>query len=137
MRVIILTREKVAKIKKVDSKKVDHQFRKATYIIDSKRVQNYKNEDGLIQGAELIYFEDNPNPVHHEDEPEDLSGNYLDDVVLINFIQQTTDTFRNWNPPSLGFLKWFAENPSRIPFTLMFGVVAYTMIKNWLQTGGF
>lgn len=133
MRAIILTRDKKAIFKRINSKKVDFEFRKATFILDSNRVQNYKNEAGQIQGAELIFFEDNPNPVSFEEEPEDLSGDYLDDVVLINFIQQTTDTARNWNPIDFGFITWFIKEPQRIPFALMVILVAWTLIRNYMS----
>lgn len=132
MRAIILTREKKALRKKINSKKVDYEFRNATYILDSNRVQNYKNEAGQIKGSELIFFEDNPNPLSWEEKPRDLSGDYLDDVVLINFIQQTTDTWRLWNPIDLGFLKWFTESPVRLPFFLMALLVAWTLIKDYM-----
>lgn len=152
MRAIILTRDKKAKIKNVDSKRSDYEFRKAVYILDPTRVQNYQDPDGKITGQELIFFEENPNPLSHESrttetEPEkegdkgkkqlDLSAKYLDDVVIINFIQQTTDTFGKWNMPSFGFLTWFVETPSRIPFVLMAVLVAWTLITNYLAGGSF
>jgi hypothetical protein len=135
LRAIILTRDKKATIKNVDSKRSDYEFRKAVYILDPNRVQNFQDPNGEITGQELIFFEENPNPLSHEDEPEDLSSQYLDDVVIINFIQQTTDTFGKWNMPSFGFLTWFIETPSRIPFVLMAGLVAWTLIKNYLAGG--
>ena len=135
MRAIILTRDKKAIRKRINSKNIDMEFRKATYILDPNRVQNFRDKKGRIEGQELIFFEDNPNPVSYEEKPEDLSGAYLDNVVLINFIQQTTDTFGKWNMPDFGF-GWLLANPSRIPFLLMFGFVAYTLIKNYLAGGG-
>lgn len=132
MRAIILTREKKAIFKNIDSKKIDFEFRNATFILDSNRVQNYKNEAGQIKGAELIFFEDNPNPLSWEEKPKDLSGEYLDDMVVINFIQQATDTFRVWNPIDLSFLSWFIKNPTRIPFVLMFLAVAWTLIRDYM-----
>jgi hypothetical protein len=132
MRAIILTREKKAIFKKLDSKKIDFEFRNATFILDSNRVQNYKNQAGQIKGAELIFFEDNPNPLSWEEKPEDLSSDYLDDVVVINFIQQATDSFRVWNPIDLSFLTWFIKNPSRIPFVLMALTVAYTLFRDYM-----
>lgn len=149
MRAIILTRDKKAKIKKVDSKRSDYEFRKSVYILDPARVQNYQDPDGKITGQELIFFEDNPNPLSHETstneeekkdnngEPkQDLSSEYLDDIVIINFIQQTTDTFGKWNMPNFGFLTWFIETPSRIPFVLMVVLVGWTLIKNYFFGGG-
>ena len=146
MRAIILTRDKKAIIKNVDSKRSDYEFRKAVYILDPTRVQNYQGPDGKITDQELIFFEENPNPLSHESEKKesdngesqtDLSSEYLDDVVIINFIQQTTDTFGKWNMPSFGFLTWFIETPSRIPFVLMVGLVAWTLITNYLAGGSF
>lgn len=137
MRAIILTRDKKAILKEVDSKRSDYEFRKAVYILDPNRVQNHQDPDGKITGQELIFFEENPNPLSHEETPKDLSSEYLDDVVIINFIQQTTDTFGKWNMPSFGFLTWFIETPSRIPFVLMVVLVAYTLITNFLAGGGF
>jgi len=130
LRVIILTRDKKAEIRNVNATKTDYEFRNSTYILEPDRVQNYRSETGLIAGQELIFFENNPNPINHQSEPTDLSGTYLDDVVVINFIQQATDTFGKWDLPSLGFLKWFIETPMRIPFVLMVLAVAWTLIKN-------
>ena len=115
---------------------MDFSYRNSTYIIDPTRVQNYKDKDGNLVGSELIFYEDNPNPINNLEVSEDLSGKYLDDVVLINFIQQTTDTEKNWNPPDLGFIKWFFDTHERIPLFLMAGFVAWTLLKNWIMTGG-
>ena len=137
MRAILLTRDKRAIIKKINSKSNDWQFRKSIYILDPKRVQNYRkmgHED--VSGAELIFFEDNPNPVNHETKPKDLSASYLDDVVVINFIQQTTDTFGKWNP-SFGLLGWISANMSRMPYFIMLMFVAWTLIKNYFVGGSF
>ncbi len=135
MRAIVLTRDKKAIIKNVDSKRGDWEFRKSVYILDPNRVQNFRDPAGEITGQELIFFEENPNPLNHEDEPKDLSSKYLDNVVIINFIQQTTDTFGQWNMPSFGFLSWFIETPSRIPFALMIGLVVWTLVSNYFTTG--
>ncbi len=135
MRAIVLTRDKKAIIKKVDSKKSDWGFRKSVYILDPNRVQNFRDPSGKITGQELIFFEENPNPLNHEASPADLSSKYLDNIVIINFIQQTTDTFGKWDMPNFGFLTWFIETPSRIPFVLMVGLVAWTLITNYLATG--
>lgn len=136
MRAIVLTRDKKAIIKKVDSKRSDWEFRKSVYILDPNRVQNFRDPAGEITGQELIFFEENPNPLNHEDKPKDLSSEYLDTAVIINFIQQTTDTYGKWNMPSFGFLSWFIETPARIPFTLMAGLVAWTLISNYFWGGG-
>lgn len=135
MRAIVLTRDKKAIIKNVDSKRSDWEFRKSVYILDPNRVQNFRDPAGEITGQELIFFEENPNPLNHEDKPKDLSSEYLDKAVIINFIQQTTDTYGKWNMPSFGFLYWFLETPSRIPFVLMAGLIAWTLISNYLSGG--
>ena len=133
----ILTRGKKAIRKDVDSKRGDYEFRKSVYILDPTRVQNYQNSNGAIEGQQLLFFEDNPNPLTSTvdpitKKPKDLSEEYLEDVVLINFIQQTTDTFGKWNMPSFGFLSWFTANPTRIPFALMLMAIAYTLIADYL-----
>jgi hypothetical protein len=134
MRAIILTRDKQAIFKRINSKRVDFEFRKATYILEASRVQNFKDKAGQLQGAELIFFEDNPNPVSHEEKPDDLSGAYLNNVVVVNFIQQATDTMGNWNLGGLGFGFLF-DKPSRIPIYLMVLYVGYVLLRNYL-TGG-
>lgn len=136
MRAILLTRDKKAIRKTIDSNRNDWEFRKSVYILEPGRVQNYKEDFGAISGSELIFFEENPNPLSYESDPEDLSADYLDDVVIINFIQQTTDTVGKWNMPGLGFLGWFFEAPSRIPMSMMFGYVIYIIIKNQFFGGG-
>jgi len=136
LRAIILTRNKKAIIKKVKTKNNDYEFRKAVYILDSKRVQNYTVSGSKISGAQLIFFEDNPNPINHEEKPVDLSDKYLDDVVVINFIQQTTDTFGKWGG-DLGIFAWLGANISRFPYFIMFGLIAWTLVKNWLVGGNF
>jgi hypothetical protein len=136
MRTIILTRDKKALIKNVDSKNVDHDFRDSLYILESTRVQNYTGKKGELEGTELIFFEDNPNPLTHEESPIDLSETYLDDVVVVNFIQQTTDTFGwkfGWD--ILSPIKWIIENPVRIPMILMVLAVLGIVIRNLLEGG--
>jgi hypothetical protein len=135
MRTIILTRDKRAIIKKVDAKKSNYDFRKCMYILSPKRVQNYSDRNGVMKGTELIFFEDNPNPITHEEKPEDLSKTFLDDVVVINFIQQTTDTFGKWDMPSLGFISWFTEKPARIPIAFMILAVLFIVARNALESG--
>ena len=151
MRAIMLTRDKKALLNKVNSTRGDYEFRKAVYILEPARVQNYTEEKESIAGQELIFFENNPNPVTFETkapeaktdnetkpvkDPNDLSGKYLDAIVIINFIQQTTDTYGKWNMPNLGFLSWFVKDPSRIPFVLMAGAVVWTILKNIIWGGG-
>ncbi len=146
MRAIILTRDKKARIRAVDSKRSDYEFMKSVYILDPSRVQNYQDPTGRIAGQELIFFEENPNPLRHEikekesdkdNTKSDLSAKYLNDIVIINFIQQTTDTFGKWNMPNFGFLAWFFETPSRIPFVLMAALIAWTLIQSYITGGSF
>ena len=66
MRAIILTRDKKAIRKRVNSKSKDWEFRKSVYILEPGRVQNYTDEGMLISGQELIFFDENPNPLSHE-----------------------------------------------------------------------
>ena len=137
MRAIILTRNKRAIIKRVNSKSNDWEFRKATYILEPSRVQNYRKIDkNKISGSELIFFEENPNPVNHEEKPNDLSSAYLEDVVIINFIQQTTNTFGKWEGGT-GIWTWLGANLSRIPYFVMIGFVAWTLAKNYFAGGSF
>lgn len=137
MRAILLTRDKQAIIKKINAKSNDWEFRKSIYILDPKRVQNYRKiGTEKVSGSQMIFFEDNPNPVNHEEKPEDLSSRYLDDVVVINFIQQTTDTFGKWGM-NFGFLSWISANMSRIPYFVMLGFIAWTLIKNYFVGGSF
>lgn len=137
MRAILLTRNKQAIIKKINAKSNDWEFRKSIYILDPKRVQNYRQKGKeKVSGSQMIFFEDNPNPLNHEENPEDLSSGYLDDVVVINFIQQTTDTFGKWNP-NLGILAWITSNMSRIPFFIMLMFIGWTLIKNYFVGGSF
>lgn len=137
MRAILLTRDKRAIIKKINSKSNDWEFRKSVYILDPKRVQNYRKiGKEAVSGSQMIFFEDNPNPVNHEAQPTDLSSTYLDDVVVINFIQQTTDTFGKWGV-GFGFLGWIGANISRIPYFIMLMFIGWTLLKNYLVGGSF
>jgi hypothetical protein len=133
LRIILLTRDKKALIKKINSKKSNYDFRKSMYILSPKRVQNFSDEKGTIKGTELIFFENNPNPITHEEKPEDLSKTYLDDVIVINFIQQTTDTFGKWDIPSFGFFNWFIEKPARLPIVFMVLSVLFILARNYLE----
>jgi hypothetical protein len=137
MRTIILTRDKKAKIKnRVNVKKSTLDWRNSLYILEPKRVQNYSDNKGKVKGTELVFFEENPNPLTHAEKPEDLSLTYLDDIVIVNLIQQTTGTFGKWDY-NLGFLGWFTASPIRIPALLMLIAVGYIVISNFLSSGAF
>jgi hypothetical protein len=135
MRTIILTRDKKAIIKnRVNVKKSTLDWRNSLYILEQKRVQNYSGRTGKLKGTELIFFEENPNPLTHEEKPKDLSETYLDDIVIVNLIQQTTGTFGKWDY-NFGFLGWFTASPIRIPALLMIIAVGYIILSNFLSSG--
>jgi hypothetical protein len=134
MRVLILKKDRTVKRKNVNPNKRDFEDNKSLYILSPDRIQNYISPNGGLRGAQIIFFEDNPNGLSGEDEPEDKSALFLDDIVKINFIQQATDTFGKWEMPGLN-LSWLWSNPSRLPMILMFLIVAWTLLQNYLSTG--
>lgn len=128
MKIVLLTKERKALFKNGDAKKTDWEFRQAVYVLTPDRIQNFVNKYGMVAGSEIIFFENNPTGVSGKVEQEDKSSAYLDGVVLVNFIQQTTDTFGKWNLPSFN-LKWFIETPSRLPVLLMVGMIIWALFK--------
>jgi hypothetical protein len=134
MRVLILNKDRTVKRKKVNATKRDFEDNRSLYILSPDRIQNYIGPTGMLRGAQIIFFEDNPNGITGKEDPEDKSALFLNDIVKINFIQQATDTFGKWEMPSLN-LSWLWANPSRIPMLLMFLIVAWTLIQNYLATG--
>jgi hypothetical protein len=131
MRVIILTRDKKAIIKKARAKKGFYKWRKQLYVLSSDRVQNFLNRKGKIAGSELIFYENNPNPVTNLKDKNkiDKSKSFLDEIVLINFIEQTTKQIdRDW-----GFIDSigdFFSNPARLIIGLMVLIVILTLMRS-------
>lgn len=135
MNVIILKKDRTAVIRKANPNKRDFEYNKALYILSPDRIHNFESQRGVIMDSEVIFFEDNPNALSGEDNPEDKSQKYLDDVVVTNFIQQATDTYGKWEIPTIPGIGWLFERPERIPLVLMFGWVVWIVIRNMLLGG--
>lgn len=133
MRVLILNKDRTITIKKADSNKKDFEYKKSLYILSPDRIQNYTNHRGTLIGSEIIFFEDNPNGLTNDKEGTDKSEIYLDDIVVINFIQQATDTFGKWDLPKLN-LGWIFDNPGKIPMILMIGWVLWILFKEYFMS---
>lgn len=131
MKVIILRKDRTAKERTANPNKRDFEVNRSLYILSPDRIQNFVDRNGSLQGAEIIFFEDNPNGLTGIDDPEDKSASFLDDIVKINFIQQATDTFGKWEAPNIN-LGWLWSNPSRLPMIFMFLIVAWVLIQNYL-----
>lgn len=131
MRVIILRKDRTAQFKTANPKRPDYELEKSLYILSPDRIKNWTNKHGVHEGAQIIFFEDNPNGLTSKAKAEDKSLTYLDDIVKINFIQQATDTMGKWNLPSVN-LKWLFERPERIPMVIMFGWVAWILFGDMI-----
>lgn len=80
-------------------------------------------------GPELFYFEDNPTPL--KPDKADDSTNFLDDLILDNFIIQVQGEMPG-RGSLFGFLKPLADNPGYIVGVILVLAVLYAVIA-----GGF
>lgn len=135
MNVLILKKDRTAVNKNADPNKRDYEYNKSLYVLSPDRIHNFESQRGVIMDSEVIFFEDNPNAISGEKDPEDKSTQYLNDVVVTNFIQQATDTFGKWEMPKIPGVSWLFERPERIPLVLMFGWIVWIIVRNQL-TGG-
>lgn len=84
------------------------------------------NEKGT---PEIFYFEDNPTPINFKNE--DRSGDYLNELLRINFIEQV-DNVTPYRPNPLGDLLKFISNP-QVMIGLMLGLA---ILYSLLESGG-
>lgn len=131
MRLIFLTRDKKVIFKKANAKRNFYKWRKQLYILSSDRVQNFLDKKGKIAGSELIFYENNPNPVTNlKDAKEvDKSQSFLDEIVLINFIEQTTKQ-REIDFGWLDSIRGFFDNPARVVMIFMIFIVLLTLLQS-------
>ena len=65
IRVIILTRAKEAVIKTINPGTGHYRYKDGLYVITQDAIANYEFE-GKVEGAEVFFFEGNPNPITSE-----------------------------------------------------------------------
>ena len=122
---LILLKNREAVIHNANAKKSHFKYGDGIYVISEANIQNVKVGD-KIRGAEAIYFEGNPNAVGYR-VMSDTSGDYLDDIVIINALKQTGSA------PRFDFSNWFSmlaplKNPTNLIYGFFFAVIIYGLL---------
>lgn len=128
-RAIILLKNREAVYRRASAKKTHIEFQNGVYVITETDIQNSQIH-GKIKGAEAVYFEGNPNAVGFT-KHEDKSGDYLDEIVLLNALKQTGSGPRFNFGSYFGFLAPL-KDPVNLMYLLFGLVIAYGLIAGAL-----
>jgi hypothetical protein len=69
-------------------------FEKGYYIVSPNEINKIAKNGKLKKGSEILFFEGNTSPIpvkKPKDGDADPSSDYLDDMVYVNFLEQTGD----------------------------------------------
>jgi hypothetical protein len=88
LRAIVLMNNRKAKIMETKPKHTHVKWRGGLYVVDPVAIAPI-DEDGKVGGSEIIWFEGNPNPIG-KDGITDKSGDFLDEVIIKNALDQTS-----------------------------------------------
>ena len=128
---LILLKNREAIPHRANAKKGHFRFGDGIYVISETEIQNVKMK-GKILGAEVIYFEGNPNAVKYKKQgTADTSGKYLDEIVILNALKQTGSA------PRFDFGNMFSflaplKNPVNLMYYFFFAVIVYGLIAQGL-----
>ena len=144
IRCIILRRNRTILRKYSDGNKSFFRDNKGIYLTPKNFVNLISEVDetpSVTQHPELIYFEDDPVPLkiiiakdeaEAKKELEARSGKFLDKVVVGNALEELA------KPQGIGFqvLLEFVKSPSKLIPILFFGIIAFTVIYQFIESGG-
>ena len=119
----ILRRDRTIKIVEVDPDREFLKFKDGLYVMSPSSV----NEGDT--GPEIYFFEGNPTALNVE--KRDSSEDFIDSVVLSNFLDQVGEIPQGFGF-NFGFLKTIISNPQYLVGTMLALAVAYSLF-----VGGF
>ena len=125
----ILMKNREAIVKKINAKKAYFKFQSGLYVISEKNINNVE-VNGKIKGAEIIFFKGNPSAIG-PDENGDKSSAYLDELVIANALEQTSEGPRIQMEGILDALSWFT-NPKNLMGLVLILVVIYGVVVGGL-----
>jgi len=131
-RTIIFLRNREALIKNINRKSTHLMYHDGLYVISPENVNNYEEKD-KIKGSEILFFEGNPNPIGIKKQ-EDNSAKYLDEILLINALSQTSESPKFHVSSIIDVIDWF-KNPANLMWLFFIGVIAYGLIWGALHGG--
>lgn len=144
IRCIILRRNRTIIRKYIDANKSFFRYNKGIYLTPKNFVNLISQVDktpSISQHSELLYFEDDPVPLkiivakNEKEAKKELqarSGKFLDKVVIGNALKELA------KPQGIGFqvLLEYVKSPSKIIPILFFGIIAFTVIYQFIESGG-
>lgn len=122
IKVSILLRNRRTRKLLVDPARNSFEFMGGVYMLSSDLIDLDKK-----QNAEVFYYEENPTPINFEEK--DNSGDYLNKLIRINFIEQV-DNVAAYRPNPLGDLLKFLSNPQVMIGIMLGGAVLYSLITS-------
>ena len=133
IRAIILTRAKEAVIKTISPKTGHYRYKDGLYVITQDAIANYEFK-GKVKGAEVFFFEGNPNPITAEG-IKDKSTDFNDDELLVNALKQTSQG------PTVDLggimdvvsgITGYLKEPANFVWLLFYGAIAYAILTSLL-----
>lgn len=136
VRVIVLTASKEAIIKEITPKSGHYRYRDGLYVLSPEAIANYEF-GGDIKGSEIIFFENNPNPLTKTG-ISDKSKDFMDDEVLVNALKQTSHGPRldlGGLSDILGSITSYFSSPAKIIWFLFYAVIIWAILGPLISGG--
>lgn len=122
IRVSILQRNKRVKRLQIQPTRNSFEFQGGVYMLSSDII----NLDEKLE-AEVFYFEENPTPIYYK--VDDRSGDYLNELLRINFIEQV-DNVTPYRRNILGDLLKIITNPQVMIGLILGASILYSLIES-------
>ncbi len=110
------------------------EFMKGFYVVSPEAINRISKNDKMSKGSEIFFFEGNSSPIPFTEPKEndpDPSSKYLDDMIYVNFLEQTGAPSRESFKSAMRFIK-----PIFTPGGLMKIVLALlfigTLARSWI-----
>ena len=111
------------------------EFENGCYIITANGINRISKNEKMAKGSEMFFFEGNPSPIPikkpDKDDVADPSAKYLDDMIYVNFLEQTgapkPEQFRN----AMKLIRPLT-NPASMFKILLAVLILGTLARSWL-----
>ncbi|MHA2344849.1 MAG: hypothetical protein ACXADW_23620 [Candidatus Hodarchaeales archaeon] len=121
--------------KKIQASISHMEFKEGYYIVNPEAINRISKNGVLTKGSEMFFFEGNPSPIpikKPDAKEADSSSKYLDNMIYVNFLEQTGD------PRSEKFKSTIDSIKSLSNFQTLFRVIFVVLIvgtiaRSWLM----
>lgn len=112
------------------------EFSGGFYIVSPEGINRISKNEKIGKGSEMFFFEGNPSPIPFKKEAEhkqDASRKYLDDMIYVNFLEQTGAPKPEQFKSALKLIKPLSS-PANLVKLLLAIIIIGTLARSWLLT---